>query len=86
MDALTRRGYQAHRLMMRMKGGRDVDYDRTSSARHAADVTVPLRAGAAVTEPEQHFEPAAPRPESLGSPADHDWAGRYAHGQLHQDS
>jgi GNAT superfamily N-acetyltransferase len=31
MDALTERGYQAHRLMMRMKAGTDPDYDHTSS-------------------------------------------------------
>jgi hypothetical protein len=30
-DALTRRGYQAYRLMMRMKAGQNPDYDHTSS-------------------------------------------------------
>jgi predicted N-acetyltransferase YhbS len=30
MDALTKRGYQAHQLMMRMKAGTDPNYDRTS--------------------------------------------------------
>jgi len=31
MDVLTRRGYQAHRLMMRMKTGQNPDYDHNSS-------------------------------------------------------
>ena len=31
VDALTRRGYQAHRLMTRMKVGQNPDYDHTSS-------------------------------------------------------